>query len=71
MTVSVIGLLLLKYYINLRVMIFYSILNPNEAHLATHIYVKASDKNESISTLKLSEFDGRMRRVFIFKHLRY
>jgi hypothetical protein len=51
MTVSVVGLLLLKYYINLRTLLFYSILTPNEAHLSTHIYVKSSDKNESICSI--------------------
>jgi hypothetical protein len=45
MTVSVVGLLLLKYYISLRTLLFYSALTPNEAHLATHIYAKSSDKN--------------------------
>jgi hypothetical protein len=45
MVVSLVGLLLLKYYISLRALLFYSSLSPTEAHLATHLYVKASDKN--------------------------
>jgi hypothetical protein len=51
MTATVVGLLLLKYYISLRALLFYSSLSPNEAHLATHLYIKASDKNESICSI--------------------
>jgi hypothetical protein len=46
MTLSVVGLLLLKYYKKLRALTFYNQLDLSEINEATHVYVKGSDKNE-------------------------
>lgn len=71
MMTSVVGLLLLKYYKGLRAILFYSALGNNEIEEATHIYIRGSDKNESICSISSTNFEGRVRRVFHFKHLRY
>ena len=51
MTVSIIGLLLLKYYPSLRVILFYTAFTHNESHLATHIYIKDSAQDEEIVSI--------------------
>lgn len=71
MAVSLVGLLLLKYFKRLRVALFYSSLLPSEISNATHIYVYGSDKNESICNICECSFEGVKKWVFVFKHLRY
>jgi hypothetical protein len=46
MILSVVGLVLLKYYKKLRALTFYNELDLSEINKATHVYVKGSDKNE-------------------------
>lgn len=52
MIVSVIGLLLLKYYKKLRVMLFYGGVEKEKIRNATHIYIKGTDKCESICKIE-------------------
>jgi hypothetical protein len=51
LTISVVGLLLLKYYRILRVALFYTELEENQLEEATDIYVASGDKNEEICSL--------------------
>lgn len=41
LTASVIGLLLLKYFVKLRVYAFYSILEKNNINKATHAFISS------------------------------
>ena len=63
MTVSVVGLLLLKYYKSLRARLFYDKIDQGHSHKATHIYVIGSNKEEEISAIR----EG----YFFFRYLKY
>jgi hypothetical protein len=70
MTISVIGLLLIKYSRSLRIILFYTQLEDNQVE-ATHIYVVSDEKNKEICGLGLAVFGDASIRTFEFKHLRY
>lgn len=46
MTITVIGLLLLKYYKELRCILFYNKLSLAEIERATHVYAKGTDQTD-------------------------
>jgi hypothetical protein len=71
MIISVIGLLFLKYYKRLRANLFYTALENDQIDKATHIYIRGTDKIESICTITKTSFEGRASKVFTFKHLKY
>ena len=47
-TLSVVGLLLLKYYVKLRAYLFYGEVQVDDLDSATHIYVEGSGEVEEI-----------------------
>ena len=53
LAISVVGLLLLKYYKRLRARCFYDEIVLEEIEEATHLYLRSNDKNEEIAALQV------------------
>ncbi len=71
LTLSVVGLLLLKYYRSLRALLLYTRLEDSDQKRSTHVYIKGTDKNEEICEVRDCNLDQHLTRVFEFKHLKY
>jgi hypothetical protein len=71
LTLSVVGLILLKYFIKLRAKVFYSIVSFREIDTATHVYVIGQEKEEEISKVEKIMYNENERKIFEFKKLKY
>ena len=71
MTLSVVGLLLIKYFRSLRALFFYTALEESECDKATDIYVITEDNIEEICDVEECVLNNIKTRSFVFKHLRY
>jgi hypothetical protein len=71
LTLSVIGLFLLKYFIKLRARVFYTAITAADLAAITHIYVKGQEGEEEISAVERIEYSNTERVVFEFKKLKY
>lgn len=71
LSISVIGLLLLKYFKKLRAAAFYNKLTDNDSRACTHVFVAGQEETQEISEVERLEHDGTIRLVFKFKELRY
>ena len=52
LTVSIVGLLLLKYFQKMRVIVFYDSLEESQKGSVTHVYIKGQENSEEISKVK-------------------
>jgi hypothetical protein len=64
MSLTVVGLLLLKYYRSLRVILFYTKLKRNQLEEATDIYVVSEDKNEEICDVQNAVLGDTFTQTF-------
>ncbi len=71
LTLSVVGLFLLKYFKRLRAKVFYSTVTLAQLQEITHIYVLGREKEQEISTVNKINYNDEVRHVFEFKKLKY
>lgn len=71
LTLSVVGLILLKYFIKLRAKVFYSTVSFREIDTVTHVYVIGQEKEEEISKVEKVIYNDNERKIFEFKKLKY
>jgi hypothetical protein len=71
LTLSIVGLFLLKHFIKFRAKVFYSLITFDQIQSITHIFVKGQDKEEEISKVNKITYNETERIVFEFKKLKY
>lgn len=71
LTLSVVGLILLKYFIKFRAKVFYSTVSFREIDTVTHVYVIGQEKEEEISKVEKVIYNDNERKIFEFKKLKY
>ena len=71
MTLSIVGLLLLKHFKSLRALLFYTHLEEYQLDEATDIYIVDKEKNEEICHVLSESLHNKKSKVFKFKYLKY
>lgn len=64
LTLTLVGLLLLKYFKQLRAIVFYDTISHDQLHDITHVYVKGNEKAEQISEVIPINYENQTRMVF-------